>query len=247
MGNMLSAMSMPTEALQENSMLHPEVLEALKQLRKNAGLSQDELAYRAGISQSTVSQIERGVLNPINLQHSRLQAYIRELKLDFHEFEEVTGLPITKLVNKPELDTTKLSFVVKSLDLKVAAGEYGESEVELQVWQLQGSQPSNCEVYKLEANSWLDEGLKLQLPLYCKPLFDKTLSPEENDIVLVELGDQLGIAKYTQDQPFLFVPYQAINGERKFVDNNPENIKGVYLFHISETREEKQLRLARAS
>jgi transcriptional regulator with XRE-family HTH domain len=42
----------------------PALGEALRQLRAEAGISQEELAHRAGLTVGTVSVIERGRSNP---------------------------------------------------------------------------------------------------------------------------------------------------------------------------------------
>lgn len=52
----------------------------LAQLRKRLGISQEELAYRAEIDRTYISQMERGVCNPSLLVLSKVAAVL-EVKL----------------------------------------------------------------------------------------------------------------------------------------------------------------------
>lgn len=52
----------------------------LAQLRKRQGISQEELAYRAEIDRTYISQMERGVCNPSLLVLSKVAAVL-EVKL----------------------------------------------------------------------------------------------------------------------------------------------------------------------
>lgn len=51
-------------SLPEHTAAPPSVADAIKRLRRQAGLSLDELAQRCGVSRSMLSQIERDTTNP---------------------------------------------------------------------------------------------------------------------------------------------------------------------------------------
>jgi transcriptional regulator with XRE-family HTH domain len=51
-------------SLPEHTTSPPSVADAIKRLRRQAGLSLDELAQRCGVSRSMLSQIERDTTNP---------------------------------------------------------------------------------------------------------------------------------------------------------------------------------------
>lgn len=63
-----------------------------KKIREQLGLSQEDLALKAEVSQATISQIERGSQEPFALGAKRLGQYLRALNLTLQEFEELTGL-----------------------------------------------------------------------------------------------------------------------------------------------------------
>lgn len=57
---------------------------ALRRLREGAGLSQDDLAQRIGLLQSTISRIENGKQEPVPTQMAAwATACGRDLRLDF--------------------------------------------------------------------------------------------------------------------------------------------------------------------
>lgn len=70
----------------------PEWARVCEHLRKDLGISQEDLAFKANLSQATISQIERGAQEPLDLSARRLGQYLNALQLTLQEFEEKTGL-----------------------------------------------------------------------------------------------------------------------------------------------------------
>lgn len=71
----------------------------LVELRKMSGLSQRQLAYETGISQSYIGRLEKGKVNPTI---SVIFAIARALEIEPEEFFKF------KLIYKPEPDKTKI-------------------------------------------------------------------------------------------------------------------------------------------
>jgi SOS-response transcriptional repressor LexA len=72
----------------------PDWALAIKKRRQELGMSQEDLAYRSGLSQSTISLIERGIQNPLRLSVGHFYALLRALEWGLHSFVEATGLEI---------------------------------------------------------------------------------------------------------------------------------------------------------
>lgn len=60
----------------------PYVGSAFRQLRERAGISQEELAFRAGLDRTYVSGIERGRRNPSLKSMQRIAAQLDDVSLD---------------------------------------------------------------------------------------------------------------------------------------------------------------------
>lgn len=71
---------------------------AIKARREAIGISQEELAIRADISQSLVSQLERGVQHPTGVSVERFARIIKALEWTTIEFLSATGLEIDHIV-----------------------------------------------------------------------------------------------------------------------------------------------------
>lgn len=67
---------------------------AFKRRREEAVGSQEELAARADISQSLISQIERGVQTPTGLSVERFSRILDALNWSAGEFAQATGLDV---------------------------------------------------------------------------------------------------------------------------------------------------------
>lgn len=65
---------------------------AMKARREEVGISQEEMAIQADVSQSLVSQIERGVQNPIGVSVERFMKILHTLGWSPKEFTTATGL-----------------------------------------------------------------------------------------------------------------------------------------------------------
>lgn len=73
----------------------PQWAKSLRERRLELGLSQEEMAFRAGISQSLLSQIERGVQNPLRMSVDNFLRYLSALRWTPKEFAEATGLQVS--------------------------------------------------------------------------------------------------------------------------------------------------------
>ena len=71
----------------------PYVGSAFRKLRERAGISQEELAYRAGLDRTYVSGIERGRRNPSLKSMQRVAAQL-DVSLD-HVFNLARELAVT--------------------------------------------------------------------------------------------------------------------------------------------------------
>lgn len=67
---------------------------AFRDKRERMGISQEELAFRADVSQALVSQIERGHQNPLRVNPARLEKLLLELNWDPAAFTKATGLEL---------------------------------------------------------------------------------------------------------------------------------------------------------
>lgn len=66
----------------------PALGAAVKQLREQRGTTQEALAYEAGITTGTLSQLERGISNP---SWGTLKAVARALGVSMVELAKLTG------------------------------------------------------------------------------------------------------------------------------------------------------------
>ena len=96
--------------------------ELIRQARKDAGLTMDELAERAGTSKPTVSRYENGLVDPgVETLNRLLQACGRELRA------VAVGLPTTigdvraRFENQAEPTTDDVSRTRDGRDLRTAA------------------------------------------------------------------------------------------------------------------------------
>ncbi|GGR11628.1 LexA family transcriptional regulator [Deinococcus ruber] len=82
---------------------------ALKKRREEVVGSQEELAMRADISQSLVSQIERGVQNPLGVSLERLSRLLQALSWSVNEFSAATGLNLP-LMGVPQMQQAHAEY-----------------------------------------------------------------------------------------------------------------------------------------
>ena len=78
--------------------------EELKALRKRAGLTQAELARRAGVSQSLIARIEAGTVNPRLSTLMRIYNALREYVEEEVTVEEVMHSPVITVTIDDRLD-----------------------------------------------------------------------------------------------------------------------------------------------
>ncbi len=90
---------------------------AIKARREDLGLSQEELALRADVSQSLVSQIERGVQNPAVISVDRFYRLLRALEWTPEEFAEATGLELPGVTREPKAEDLGMPVEVYTLPL----------------------------------------------------------------------------------------------------------------------------------
>lgn len=72
----------------------PQWALAFRDKRERLGISQEELAFRADVSQALISQIERGLQNPLRVNPARLEKLLLELRWDPTAFTKSTGLEL---------------------------------------------------------------------------------------------------------------------------------------------------------
>jgi repressor LexA len=90
----------------------PDWALAIKKRRQELGMSQEDLAYRSGLSQSTISLIERGIQNPLRLSVGHFYALLRALEWGLHSFVEATGLEIPEaFYSKVDVLPASVKFV----------------------------------------------------------------------------------------------------------------------------------------
>ena len=76
---------------------------AIKRRREEQVGSQEEMALRANISQSLISQIERGIQNPTGISVERFARILETLEWTAAEFTQATGLQVGFEPTTPEL------------------------------------------------------------------------------------------------------------------------------------------------
>lgn len=88
----------------------PQWALAFKARRERQGLTQEELAFRANVSQALVSQIERGRQNPLTIAPNRLEHILDELNWDTELFRVQTGLELPfRRVRRDSADTEEMA------------------------------------------------------------------------------------------------------------------------------------------
>lgn len=73
----------------------PEWAIAFKKRREKVVGSQEELAIRADVSQSLISQIERGVQHPTGVSVERFARLLSALQWTTEQFSEATGIEVS--------------------------------------------------------------------------------------------------------------------------------------------------------
>ena len=108
----------------------PKWASAIQARRKELGLTQEALASRSGdlLAQRTISDLERGAINPLHLKAERFYALLRALKWTPEEFAEATGLEIVPVYEHQEsLGTATVSAPTSGAYVRVDEAEV-ESE-----------------------------------------------------------------------------------------------------------------------
>ena len=92
---------------------------AIHERRKMLGLTQEEVAARTRdlLAQRTVSDLERGKVNPLSLKAERLFALLRALEWTPEEFAEATGLELPGMAREPRPQDFGLPVEVYTLPL----------------------------------------------------------------------------------------------------------------------------------
>lgn len=75
---------------------------AFKERREEIVGSQEEMAMRADVSQSLISQIERGVQSPVNVSVERFARLLQVLNWTTQEFSEATGIDVATALDLPD-------------------------------------------------------------------------------------------------------------------------------------------------
>ncbi len=91
-------------------------LEEIKKIRKKLGMTQTELANRAGVSQSLIAKIESGIIDPTYTKTKKIFAALSELE----KKEEIKA---------GQLMTTKIISVSSSESIKEAIGKMKKHEI----------------------------------------------------------------------------------------------------------------------
>lgn len=73
---------------------------AMKARREEVGVSQEEMAIQADVSQSLISQIERGVQNPTGVSVERFGRILHTLHWSTNEFAQSTGLALPHITSE---------------------------------------------------------------------------------------------------------------------------------------------------
>jgi len=102
--------------------INEQVNTRIKELRKKAGLTQEELAFNSGIHVSFISEIERGLKNPSIESLDKLLIALNISFKDFFDFEtnavEIKGNSVlNKLINdlhnRPEKEIEYIYGITK--------------------------------------------------------------------------------------------------------------------------------------
>jgi transcriptional regulator with XRE-family HTH domain len=80
------------------SILSARIGSFIAQLREASGLSQNQLAIKAGINRSTLNRLEEGVSTPSTTVLVKLT---EALDLDYSQFAELLGLDNTRMLPEP--------------------------------------------------------------------------------------------------------------------------------------------------
>lgn len=124
----------------------------LRRLRQGAGHSQESLALEANISQSTVSQIERGAKLPTSLSLSRFTRYLSALRIHSQQFAAVTGLQVPATLTAAPMDVAGRVRLVP-LFAAVGAGPGGGDGEEMGSVAIPATWLGDYAAYSVEGDS----------------------------------------------------------------------------------------------
>lgn len=82
------------DAGDEGERQRPQWAAAISARRRELGKTQEDLSFETGLSQSLISQIERGVHPPLRLSTENFFAILRALQWGLQSFSEATGISI---------------------------------------------------------------------------------------------------------------------------------------------------------
>lgn len=113
----------------------PEWAKAFKTRREKVVGSQEELAIQADVSQSLISQIERGVQHPTGVSVERFARLLTALQWTTEQFSEATGIEISVPGPRPLTHAERRGWVLPEEEepdipeaLQIAAQKYGHGD-----------------------------------------------------------------------------------------------------------------------
>ncbi|MDQ3878025.1 MAG: helix-turn-helix domain-containing protein [Actinomycetota bacterium] len=104
----------------------------LRRYRLTVGLTQEELAERAGVSSRTISDVERGLRKKIYRDTATLLADALELRgVEREDFERAARGPTRSGVSRPELVRPPTSLVGRERELEIVRGLLARDDIRL--------------------------------------------------------------------------------------------------------------------
>ena len=103
---------------------------AIRKRREQLKISQEEFALRAQISQSLVSQVERGVTHPLDLSIARFSRHLNTLHWSVKDFMQNTGVEVSSSLVPLDKDSpvVKIKNLITGKPEAISIGDLEERQ-----------------------------------------------------------------------------------------------------------------------
>ncbi|HDI31670.1 MAG TPA: CBS domain-containing protein [Thermofilum sp.] len=170
------------------------LLENIKLLRKRAGLTQAELAKRAGVSQSLIARIERGTVNPRLSTLIKIFKVLEEYTREELSAKDVMTSPVVTVVRDEKLEKVARIMWDNAISQVPVLDERGKiigTVVERNVIEAFirfGEKALECPVHR-----FMSEPLPMISPLTRASTITSMLSSETPAVLVVDKDKLVGI------------------------------------------------------
>lgn len=221
----------------------PAWAQALKARRAEVVGSQEELSARTNISQSLISQLERGSQHPGSVAVERFGRLLDALNWTVHEFSEATGVDIPGLVTPGQTGIPPLSpclirhagTIGTGLNPSMTAMDYSERRLMPSHPALEGYAEADLVTLDVVGNSMACDDVRPTIPEGSTVYLHLRLEPQPGDIVAVWVErEQRGILKVYGPRAghIILQSYNDHHTPIVLQSGDCDYLQGVYLAHI---------------